>query len=856
MKMVRMMRVVCVGLVLLMVLVLPVATLAADSGQPVDERTQWFKDAKFGMFIHWGVYSMFAGSYQGKVVPSYGEWIMNRARIPIKEYKDMAAEFNPVNYDPEGWAQMAQDAGMKYMVITAKHHDGFAMFDSKHSDWNVVEHTKWGKDLIAPLAKACQKRGIKFGLYYSQSLDWNNAGATGGAKHWDFANLPKRTFDEYLDNVAVPQVKEILSNYGKIDIIWWDMPKDMTVERAEKFLPILELQPGILQNSRLAKGRVVSYDFSTREQFIPPTPDLSSLWESCMTMNHTWGYCKHDHDWKSAEELIHNLIGVVAKGGNYLLNIGPQPDGAFPQASVERLAEMGRWMKVNSEGIYGTQPTPFTFQQAWKGTTTRKDDKDGSTLYLHVYDWPTKGKLHVLGVQNEVEKAYLLVDKSQALKTESSEKGIVIDIPATAPSKYSSTVVLRVKGKLEIKKGSFILAPEGMILLGRDAKTDKLFCGKGASALGNWSKQSTAEWTFDVMEPGSYIIDIAGGAVDDSKMILTCGSQTLPITIPGIGRFSYGSNLYHDFTVGRIDFTKPGSYTLKLSAAEEGWNKIALQSLRLKSFIMTQDEEGTVVLPALAADIKLGESLEVYDGMVYGKRVTEGLEWPFMITRESGTFDIILDYTSSEEAEADIICGKEKVRVVLPTTGGENRRLRYALGKMPNIGSGSHTLKLLPVKDSWNGVKLGSVELWLPYALKNSPDAVSTFPVARASVWETRHRDIHVKAPGKAVDGDENSMWQIPFKHPLPVWFELDLGKEQSVNCLDINQLPNAFVIKDGDLQILKNGQWQTIHKVSSSKAKESIMFPKTTARFFRLVIKDSFRATLKEVRIYEKNSL
>ena len=201
------------------------------------ERMQWWKDAKFGMFIHWGLYAVPAGTYNGKQISGIGEWIMNRGKIPVSDYKAYARQFNPVNYNPEAWVKMAKDAGMKYIVITSKHHDGFALFDSKVTDWDVMA-TPYSKDLLKPLVDACHQQGMKIGFYYSQAQDWNHPGGAASGGHWDKAQ--DGDFDAYLDRIAVPQVREILSNYGEMDILWWDTPQDMTTARAEKFLPILK----------------------------------------------------------------------------------------------------------------------------------------------------------------------------------------------------------------------------------------------------------------------------------------------------------------------------------------------------------------------------------------------------------------------------------------------------------------------------------------------------------------------------------------------------------------------------------------------------------------------------------------
>lgn len=407
--------------------------------QAKPDKMDWWKEAKFGLFIHWGVYAVPAGVYDGKDVEGIGEWIMNRGKIPTARYQAYAKEFNPVKYNPEAWVKMAKDAGMKYLVITSKHHDGFTLFETKASKWNIVEATPYGKDLLKPLADACHKNGIKLGFYYSQAQDWNNQGGAASGGHWDKAQ--DGSMDEYIDKVAVPQVKEILSNYGQVDILWWDTPTDMTKERAEKFLPILAEYPNLITNNRLGGG--YNGDTETPEQFVPATGFPGRNWETCMTMNDTWGYKSKDNNWKSTKEIIQTLIDIVSKGGNYLLNVGPTSEGLVPQPSIERLAEVGKWMKVNGEAIYGTTASPFSYLP-W-GRCTQK----GNKLYLHVLDWPKDGKIS-LPVLNKISRAYLLSDPKKTLKIEKSKSKNTITLAGNAPDKIASVVVVELNSAPEV----------------------------------------------------------------------------------------------------------------------------------------------------------------------------------------------------------------------------------------------------------------------------------------------------------------------------------------------------------------------------------------------------------------------
>jgi alpha-L-fucosidase len=433
-----------------------------------EKRMKWWRGARFGMFIHWGVYAQWGGVYHGHNQARGGaEWIMNRAKIPVAEYQERARSFNPTKYDPDAWVRLAKEAGMKYIIITAKHHDGFALFNSKASKWDITDATAYGKDLLKPLAAACKKYGMKLGFYYSQAQDWNNPGGSVARKemregwpnpdsakidaytkehkgHWDPAQETK-TFDQYINDVAVPQVKEILTNYGEIAVLWWDTPTNMTDEAALKLQALLKHQPNIITNDRLKRPNFPG-DTKTPEQKIPTQAELDGKdWETCMTMNGSWGYKSWDDKWKSTETLIRNLVDIASKGGNYLLNIGPKEDGTIPQESIDRLQQIGKWMKVNSEAIYATKASPIA-PLSW-GRVTRKENGDRTTLYFSVFEWPKDGKLTVPGITNEVVSAKLLAGGEVKVKSENGN--IEIKLPGTAPDQIASVIKVEFKGKFE-----------------------------------------------------------------------------------------------------------------------------------------------------------------------------------------------------------------------------------------------------------------------------------------------------------------------------------------------------------------------------------------------------------------------
>lgn len=436
-----------------------------------DKRMEWWREARFGMFIHWGVYSVPAGYYNGQSIKGIGEWIMNRGKIPVADYQQFASSFNPVKYDADAWVKLAKDAGMKYIVITAKHHDGFALFKSNASKWNMVDATPYGKDLLTPLAEACRKYGMKLGFYYSQAQDWCNPGGAASGKpasegwanpdsatidaytashagHWDPAQTTK-TMSQYIDEVAVPQVKELLTNYGDVAVLWWDTPTGMTDEFAEKLNAVLALQPNIITNDRLKRPNFAG-DYKTPEQRIPKESELDGKdWETCMTMNNTWGYKKNDHEWKSAEVMIRNLVDIASKGGNYLMNVGPKDDGTIPPESIARLQQVGAWMKVNGEAIYGTKASPFA-AVSW-GRITKKEQNNNTILYLSVFNWPADKKLVVPGLTQSVTSATLLAG-GKKLATAASKDGLIITLPEQAPDKMATVIKVLVKGQVSDKR--------------------------------------------------------------------------------------------------------------------------------------------------------------------------------------------------------------------------------------------------------------------------------------------------------------------------------------------------------------------------------------------------------------------
>ncbi|MCH7225903.1 alpha-L-fucosidase [Haloferula sp. A504] len=447
---------------------------AGETPEQRAERLAWWKEARFGMFIHWGLYAKLGGEYQGpdddkpRRTDWIGEWIMNSLRIPVAEYKSLATDWNPQNWDAQAIVRLAKQAGMKYIVITTKHHEGFAIYDSDVSDWNIHDATPMKRDPIAELAEACRRHGLKLGFYYSHNQDWCHPGGDAwgsfswrGKKeflpgcelpdgegrwcsgcHWDKAQLGD--YDEYLRTVALPQVEEILTKYGRIDIVWFDTPRvrrpAATREQMQPFLDLVEKhQPHALINNRLGAG--IEGDYRTPEQEIPDT-GLDYEWETCMTMNESWGYKSFDHDWKSPEEILWMLVDITSKGGNFLFNIGPDGMGNIPAPSVSRLLAVGEWMETHGEAIYGCGPSLLEGLPDGIRSSTKVDEDGHTRIFLFIKDWPKDGKLEVSGVSGEPVESRLL-GSEVGVEARVVDEGLVVEgLPQKPPHEMVSVLSL------------------------------------------------------------------------------------------------------------------------------------------------------------------------------------------------------------------------------------------------------------------------------------------------------------------------------------------------------------------------------------------------------------------------------
>ncbi|MGH7449967.1 MAG: alpha-L-fucosidase [bacterium] len=463
-----------------------------------------FQDMKFGMFIHWGIYAVPAGEWKGEYVRGIGEWIMHRKQIPVKEYEKLAEQFNPVKFNADEWAQLAQDAGMKYMVITSKHHDGFAMYHSKVSDYNIVDRTPFKRDPMKELAAANAKRGIKFGFYYSQAQDWHEPNAAGNT--WDFPE--QRDPKPYVEGKALPQVEEILRNYGDLALIWFDTPRLLTQEQALSLKQkVKELQPNCLVNNRI--GFNLGDYYQTGDNAIPTMVYDWKAWEIPATLNDTWGYKKDDQKWKDPHDLIYKLTDIVSKGGNYLLNVGPTAEGVIPEESQKILRTIGKWMKVNGEAIYATKHTPLFYPDlTWKCTA-----KLGK-LYFHIVNWPGT-QLEITGIESKVKQAYFLANK-QKVKFEQKGNKLSFSLPAQPLDPYNTIVAVEISDeKAKITPGyGYRDAQKTINLYALDARMrgeEQRYHWKSQSVSGFFKAENPKNelwWYHHAFENGVYRVDL------------------------------------------------------------------------------------------------------------------------------------------------------------------------------------------------------------------------------------------------------------------------------------------------------------------------------------------------------------
>ncbi|MCP5110658.1 MAG: alpha-L-fucosidase [bacterium] len=547
-----------------------------------EQRSRWFREAKFGMFIHWGPYSVIGRH----------EWARHQLQIPQAEYDKYARAFNPVNFDANAWVGVAEEAGAKYIIITSKHHDGFSIYRSKVSDYDI-EITPYEGDPLKMLADACRRRGLRLGFYHS-IMDWHHPDYRP-RRAWEHKN-PKAggNNNRYIEFMK-GQIRELLTEFGPVASIWFDGEWENTLKdtgREDEIYDFIRgIQPNCLINDRLYQRRAGNKaDFGTPEQFVPATGvrDASGkplLWESCVTINNdSWGYNRYETEFKTDRDLIRMLIEVVSKGGNLLLNVGPTPDGRIQQEFVTRLQAMGAWMKVNSESIYGTEASPFS-RLPFFGRATSKDNK----LYLHVFQWPKTRRLRVPRLKNLVHSAKLLADPDTELSVSRDNTDVIVQLPARAPDSVASVVVLTLDGKPFTEDWAIAPDRDGVITLGAESGEIQTRFGQRAkkeNALGhvfvtNWTRaDDVPTWTFAVPEAGRYSVEMSyglGRRAPETEFTIVAGSAELKAKTRRTGN----DWVFQTQAVGDVSL-KAGEQKLEVKAAPQGVSVMQLERVVLK----------------------------------------------------------------------------------------------------------------------------------------------------------------------------------------------------------------------------------------------------------------------------------
>ncbi|MEO8657197.1 MAG: alpha-L-fucosidase [Bryobacteraceae bacterium] len=551
------------------------------------ERGAWLKDSRFAMFIHWGLYSELGGQWKDHTYYGISEWIMNRAKIPVAQYEAVAGRFNPVDFNATEWARVAKSAGMRHIMITSKHHDGFAMFGSAASRYNIVDATPFHRDVMKELAAACKAEGLRMGFYYSQSQDWHERDAVGNT--WDFATAGD--FPRYLKGKAMPQIKELLSNYGPIATIWFDTPGPITPAQSRELVDLVHrLQPQAIVNSRIGNDLG---DYDTLGDMEIPRQPRAGLWETVDTHNDSWGYAANDINFKNAREVVERLVQVVGKGGVYMLNVGPDGKGRIPAESVRVLGEVGQWVKKHEAAIHGSGPTPLA-SLPWGECTTQ-----GNTLYLHVLDWPADGRLVVPGLQSKVIRAQV-EGASAAVKT--IDGGVVVQLPAVRPAEIVPVVSLEMEGEVKADRGAFVLSghrnrldPGIATLTGckrsKLSWMEKFGDWKSEECAGGWQGAgSAATWAFRTLEPGVFRLEVEYSCpqeADHSEWQVTVDGQR--ITFPAIDsgerakRAVFGGEYprFRSYRVGAIHLAKSGPHKVAIGPTGAEGKGVRIASVTL-----------------------------------------------------------------------------------------------------------------------------------------------------------------------------------------------------------------------------------------------------------------------------------
>jgi len=544
-------------------------------------RGKLFDEGNFAMFIHWGLFSNLGGKWKGKTYYGIGEWIMNpnMAGIPVGEYKEIAKDFNPSEFDAKAIAKLAKDAGMKYIIITSKHHEGFAMFKSEADPFNIVDATPFARDPMKELSAACREIGLGFGFYYSHNQDWTAPGGSGGPKQ--YADGTPATFKDYFYKKCKPQVKEICTNYGPIDFVWFDTPGNMPKEYVIELVDLVrELQPNAMLCSRVGHGMG---DYASKGDMEVPPRNIDGLWETCDTNNDSWSYAWYDNNFKSPKETLNRLIATVGRGGTYLFNVGPDAKGNIPEIGTKFLEETGFWIKKYPQVIYGAGASPWTHALPWGDITTQ-----GNSLFLSVFEWPQDGKLYLPGLESKIVSAKILNGTDISYKTENG--WTVFEVPYKPADSPVSVIEVKLEGeaksaKVNTNHGVYpniqttLLAEFAEVSAAEKEEIkwmEKFGEWKHVNQITNWHKNSKAVWTVEVKEPGYYYLDL--NYKGEGKLVWKSTTDEGIM----VQNQQAATEKYAQYNMGILEFKTAGKHTISVSLVEGNPETSSLKSVVIK----------------------------------------------------------------------------------------------------------------------------------------------------------------------------------------------------------------------------------------------------------------------------------
>ena len=544
------------------------------------KRGKYFDWANYSMFIHWGLYSQIANKWDGKTYYGIGEWIMSQymANIPVDEYMAFTKEFNPVQFDAKQIVQLAKDAGMKYIIITSKHHDGFAMYHSACNKFNIVDATPFRRDPMKELSEACKEAGMGFGFYYSHNQDWTYPGGSGGPKV-DSEGNPK-TFDDYFVEKCLPQVEEITKNYGEIELIWFDTPGGMPEKYARQLVETVHRN----QPNALVSGRVGFNlgDYRTFGDMEVPLENVEGLWEGIDVTNDSWGFAWYDENWKTPQQILSTLIATVARGGTFMLNVGPDRQGRIPDPAHESLLAAGRWIKKHPQVVYSAGASPWTHALPWGDVVT-----NNGKLYLAVFHWSANGKLYLPGLLSEIKSVKLLSGK-KPVKLSFAKEGswTVINTPALKPDPLASIIEIELKDEIKVNPKLAVDPEFGLYVSVNFSKpvncsvTNKSWMEKFGEwkhicHVGDWKEDSSVMWEFDVKTAGRYLVELTFSGNGPRVWSVETGEGNR------IQNRQNSSSIYHTQPIGWIKFDKAGKQFVTICIPEGERSNTSLSAMKI-----------------------------------------------------------------------------------------------------------------------------------------------------------------------------------------------------------------------------------------------------------------------------------